>query len=664
MLKFEENLASRVSGALQPMLGVQVTVTASNGLLATLYADDESTVLANPVTTDANGYFGFKAANGEYTLTFAGAQIETATRKVELYDADDDPPFTLAQAATPTAASRIGFRAAGEGAQGRTIENKLQEAVSVKDFGAVGDGVADDSAAIQAAIDSGAPLFFPAGTYLLSAKLTSTQQVSIRGDGKTRTTLLWQSGSGQEGIEVTPSSWDDTISIRDLSLLTKGNATDTAIRVNWRPLGAVGIPYFDRRACLDMLRISGVSRTLNGWRVGIEFDFPFAVDISNCEIFGKYTVNAKLPADFVSGSVGVHVPDQAIRTLVGFCMTNTVIMGFASATLIYNVEGYAQQGCDFQVCYDGLDIRNTITKVNQYRIRGNHFGTTGCQFRVQNARQVLFTANEVSYRNGRTDGGTETLIELDGVYSAVVSQNSIRGNVFNDTSIIVDGIAFKWDHKANETDFTRRIVVEGNCFQALRNAMRNDAGANVQRIAHGGNSFDSIRGKILAGTVTTGFTELQRIGSGDFEIGSPASSNTALHIVNTGASTLMLDRQGADGATQVLKRDGVVVGSINTTATATTYATTSDERLKVHVALLDEQAALETIRQIKIHLFKWSAYPESDADCGVFAQELHAVYPRAVIVGHGNPGDDDYMPWSVDYSKLVPLLIAALRAEK
>jgi hypothetical protein len=39
---------------------------------------------------------------------------------------------------------------------------------NVKDFGAVGDGVADDTAEIQAAIDSGAAsVYFPAGTYLV-----------------------------------------------------------------------------------------------------------------------------------------------------------------------------------------------------------------------------------------------------------------------------------------------------------------------------------------------------------------------------------------------------------------------------------------------------------------------------------------------------------------
>jgi hypothetical protein len=71
--------------------------------------------------------------------------------------------------------SMIAWKHGGTGAVWRTLYARLMDLpVSVKDFGAVGDGVADDTAAIQAAISTGKTLVFPAGSYNANSLTQST----------------------------------------------------------------------------------------------------------------------------------------------------------------------------------------------------------------------------------------------------------------------------------------------------------------------------------------------------------------------------------------------------------------------------------------------------------------------------------------------------------
>jgi len=80
----------------------------------------------------------------------------------------------------------VGYEPAGSGAVAMSVQDKLRETVSVKDFGAVGDGVTDDTAAIQAAIDAcpqGGKVNVPNGTYAISDEIIIDKAITIEGDG-------------------------------------------------------------------------------------------------------------------------------------------------------------------------------------------------------------------------------------------------------------------------------------------------------------------------------------------------------------------------------------------------------------------------------------------------------------------------------------------------
>src|ERR1700677_2268215 len=56
--------------------------------------------------------------------------------------------------------------------------------ISVKNWGAMGDGVHDDTAAIQEALNNNTEIFFPAGTYLTTSTLTVNNNLTLWGAGK------------------------------------------------------------------------------------------------------------------------------------------------------------------------------------------------------------------------------------------------------------------------------------------------------------------------------------------------------------------------------------------------------------------------------------------------------------------------------------------------
>ena len=112
-------------------------------------------------------------------------------------------------------ASQIGFTQTGTGGTNRTVSSKLYETVSIADFGAVGNGTTDDTAAINAALAASKHVVVPAGfTSLISSTIVVpaySRLTFMGGSGNTSTALpasyfLMKSTMSTTGITVAAGS--------------------------------------------------------------------------------------------------------------------------------------------------------------------------------------------------------------------------------------------------------------------------------------------------------------------------------------------------------------------------------------------------------------------------------------------------------------------------
>jgi len=217
-------LYSYASGTSTPL----TTYTDSTGLSAN----------TNPIILDSRGEANVWLGGNNYTL-----MLKTAT-DVLIWSVDGvNGSFN---------SSNISYTPAGTGAVTTTVQAKLRQTVSVQDFGAIGDGTTDDTAAIQAAINAlsaagvGGTVLLPAGAYKITQNLSitwpnSTDQnspgrITMRGEGADLSYIYdyRSNASAATGGAVTidfTAGYDNkffTMYFGQFSLIKKFNATTYA----------------------------------------------------------------------------------------------------------------------------------------------------------------------------------------------------------------------------------------------------------------------------------------------------------------------------------------------------------------------------------------------------------------------------------------------------
>jgi len=116
--------------------------------------------------------------------------------------------------------------------------------------------------------------------------------------------------------------------------------------------------------------------------------------------------------------------------------------------------------------------------------------------------------------------------------------------------------------------------------------------------------------------------------------------------------TAYFNRLDSDGDIVSFRKNGVGVGTVSVTGSATAYNTSSDARLK---DVTGEARGLEVINELNPVAYNWKA--DGKADEGLIAQEVKELVPNAVS------GSEEDM-YSMDYSKLVVHLVAGMKEQQ
>jgi hypothetical protein len=364
--------------------------------------------------------------------------------------------------------------------------NTINGTVNVKDFGAVGDGVADDTAAIQAAVTaspaSGGTVFFPAGTYKFSG-VTVTKGISIIGDGyqdaavrfvNTSATNPFFSFSNASGIKVANFEASSSVTRTGGAFLSFNTTSRVKISDFYMSGYYIGIAVdFSDNIVIDSFSM------FNGIHTAIQVGKNARVE--NCSINNGYIKNETTAATYgvLAGYVDVFsIGAGMIIINHGTCLQIAPTAG-QTASLIDcygSVFDTAANGvviapnggnvirADFVGVWcgvqssTGMTINSTLGQITSVRVAGGDFTVCGIGINCEglNSVEVIISGAQIS-GNGtgvrlqscggvsidscNIGGGGQESVNTLGLATSIDSIGSLKNNTFGTNTANVSGLS-------------------------------------------------------------------------------------------------------------------------------------------------------------------------------------------------------------------------------
>jgi len=244
-------------------------------------------------------------------------------------------------------ATKLSFTQTGTGAVARTVDSRLKDRFSVKDFGAVGDGSNDDTSEIQLALDAAGAtstkqtVYLPAGTYKITNRLSIPQNVSFVGAGMGNT-IIDTSTATYSGFSSMEGS---TKSVIHTALPTYTQVSDPSGNIS-RNVKSFAVTSISSPAAIaegDIIQIfNPTDSSWSGWRTYYYAGEMLKVsDIDSTTLYFESSV----VDDYTAADVDIYKVTHGQQKLEGF----TVLMNPAGGS---TARGVTMYGCKHSVIRD------------------------------------------------------------------------------------------------------------------------------------------------------------------------------------------------------------------------------------------------------------------------------------------------------------------------